>query len=64
MSSNSSQNISQHKRRKTLLHFLSIMISVQVFIFAGVSIPYLMNEYQGFLNFIILFLVVTVMAFV
>jgi len=64
MSSNSSQNISQHKGRKTLLHILPIMISVQVFFFAGVSIPYLMNEYQGFLKFIILFLVVTVTAIV
>jgi len=40
------------------------MISVQVFFFAGVSVPYLMNEYQGSLKFIILFLVVTVTAFV
>jgi len=64
MSSNSSQNISQQKRRKTLLHFLPITISEQVIFFAGVSIPYLMNEYQGFLKFIILYLVVTVTAFV
>jgi hypothetical protein len=37
--------------RKTFLHFLLIMISVQVVIFAAVSKPYLMNDFQSFLNF-------------